>query len=193
MTDKIPVIASHCGYYGPGGETLDLVIQKANGEKDDSFHKKGFYQWNINLCDEDIEVITETGGLIGISLDQRILGEKPDAKSTEVEYWVMAMARNIIAMVFAVKARGLTNPENIWKCFTIGSDYDGLIDPGNSFPSAEELKAFGPALLIYLTTNPVIQKILPDIFLTGNPYTPAQVVEMICFKNAHDFTITHFK
>jgi len=193
VTDKIPVIASHCGYYGPGGETLDLVIQRANGEKDDSFHKKGFYQWNINLCDEDIEVIAETGGLIGVSLDQRILGEKPDAKTTEVEYWVMAMARNIIGMVYAAKGRGITNPENVWKCFTIGSDYDGLIDPENSFPRAEELKEFGPALLIYLTTNPVIQKILPDIFLAGNPYTPVQVVEMICFKNAHDFTITHFK
>jgi microsomal dipeptidase-like Zn-dependent dipeptidase len=191
--DTIPVIASHCGYYGPGGESLDLVISKAGAEKDDSFHTKGFYQWNINLCDEDIEVITESGGLIGVSLDQRILGEKPNAKSTEAEYWVMAITRNIIGMVQGAKNRGMTNPENVWNCFTIGSDYDGLIDPANTFPRAEELQQFEAGLLKYLTENEIIKKILPDIFLAGNPYTPVQAVEKICFKNAYDFTLTHFK
>jgi len=48
-------------------------------------------------------------------------------------------------------------------------------------------------LLKYLTENEIIQKILPDIFLAVNPYTPAKAVEMICFKNAYDFTLTHFK
>lgn len=190
--ERIPVIASHCGYYGPGGETLDAVILKAGNELDDSFHFKGFYQWNINLCDEDIEVITESGGLIGISLDERILGVKPGMKSAETDDWAAVLTRNILGMVTAAKESGMSHPENIWKCLSIGSDYDGLIDPANAFPRAEELQHFGPALLKYLKDS-LTDHLRNDFFLGGNPYTPEQVVPMICFSNARDFVFTHFK
>ena len=49
------------------------------GEGGNVFNKKKthFNPWSINLYNEEIPIILNSGGLIGINMDQRILGTKP--------------------------------------------------------------------------------------------------------------------
>ncbi len=194
--DKIPVIASHCGYYGPLDDMpkvdLDYQISNAKYEADDSFYKE-FYRWNINLCDEDIEMVCKTDGLIGISFDQRILGVR---KSNDQREWASTytVAKNILAMVSSAAQNTRLSPqqrEDIWKCLCIGTDFDGLVDPVNHYSTAGR---FGDFRANFLN---LLEKLEPPrkqaIFLDKNPFTPAQVVEMFCFTNALQFTRKHFK
>ena len=191
--DTIPVIASHCGYYGQNENGLKIelshLIAEMKNEQDDSF-ANGFYKWNINLCDEDIKVIVESGGVIGLSFDQRIMGEK-NIKDTSLKYWMNTVSRCITAMVSSSIANVSIHPERIWQTLCLGTDFDGLIDPLNAFSTAEQFNAFRAELLRFLN---IIKESHGDyLFLNNNPYNPDKVLDMICFENAYNFTLTHFK
>ncbi len=138
--DRIPVIASHCGYSGIS--TLAKHIELFSKEKDDFCDTSGkFNAWNINMCDEDIEIIVKTGGLFGISFDQRILGiTKKDLKDkTSKRNGIQLIWENIEGIVKSAYSNpNLTEIQKpqIWKCITIGTDFEGLIDPVNPYPTA---------------------------------------------------------
>ena len=86
--DKIPIIASHMGvtgfafsrfkdYQTPvmyGDEYIMSVYKEVKGIGKRRKDRTDFNPWSINLYDEEILEIIHSGGLIGISLDQRILG-----------------------------------------------------------------------------------------------------------------------
>ena len=141
--DRIPVIGSHCGYSGIKSLQDHIDLEKL--EKDDYTDPSGrFNAWNINLCDEDVELIVKTRGLIGLSFDQRILG----ITSTDIkEDKTRQNKRNSIQLIWeniegfvksAYQNSNLTESEKsqIWKCLTIGTDFEGLIDPVNPYPTA---------------------------------------------------------
>jgi len=191
--DLIPVIASHCGYYGQiqtvSKVDLSYLAGKAANEGDDDIIH-GFYRWNINLCDEDVQVIVESEGLIGLSFDQRIMGEK-NVKNKSIEYWIDVMGRHIVGMVVASINNVAQNPERIWNSLCIGTDFDGIIDPLDPFSTSEKFGVFKTELRRFLET--IAQRHGSYLFLNGNPFTPDQVVEKIAYRNAHDFVIKHFK
>ncbi|WP_128544799.1 hypothetical protein [Larkinella soli] len=122
-----------------------------------------FNPWTINLLDEDIEEVLNSNGLIGISLDVRILGwqnvlgkgEKEEFMSaeefrflfpeqfkklssepmaapesfllpTKEERHPLSLCFNLLHVVSAGRIRTDKDP---WKHITIGSDFDGLINP----------------------------------------------------------------
>ncbi|AWW32106.1 hypothetical protein DN752_19275 [Echinicola strongylocentroti] len=92
---RLPVISSHTGftftsidqylnsqryrsYVNEGDSGKEAMIEPENrkiGRTDDKINK-GLYAnpWTINLFDEEIAEIMASGGMMGISLDQRILG-----------------------------------------------------------------------------------------------------------------------
>lgn len=82
--DDIPIIASHCAVAGTSYKSLNEFFKSKPVRKGDYIQvklkrpkgigKTSFNPWTINLFDEEIPVIIKSGGLIGISLDQRILG-----------------------------------------------------------------------------------------------------------------------
>ena len=144
--DRIPVIASHCAYSGM--QTLEDHIKYEKHEHDDYCdpkHKK-FNAWNINMCDEDIEMIVKTRGMFGISFDQRILGiTKADKKLDETRHPKRNGIQIIWENIDAILRSAYENPnlsdsekENVWKCITIGTDFEGLIDPVDPYPTALE-------------------------------------------------------
>ncbi|MBD0349941.1 MAG: hypothetical protein ICV65_02175 [Flavisolibacter sp.] len=81
----IPIIASHMGVTGLSYKNLrikDIIPGRDEKECDEIFWycKNGFEgtkfnPWTICLYDEEIIIILESKGLIGISLDQRMIGE----------------------------------------------------------------------------------------------------------------------
>jgi microsomal dipeptidase-like Zn-dependent dipeptidase len=143
--DRIPVIASHCGYSGI--RSLEDHIRCEKLEKDDFCDSsKQFNAWNINMCDEDIEMIVKTQGMFGISFDQRILGiTKDDLEKDKTRNPKRNGIKVIWQNIEGILKSAYNNPrlkaiekENVWKCLTIGTDFEGLIDPVNPYPTALE-------------------------------------------------------
>jgi len=155
-TGGVPVIASHSGVSGI--PTFQRQIQHVNNEKANEANRKKnkkpvyerFNPWEINLCDEDILAFFQLNGLIGVSLDQRILGATntnfrkiisqtlrnsgfPDNKKN----WHTALfLENIFHIVM------IAGSEKAWKMICIGSDNDGIIDPIDSCPTVLHFQKF---------------------------------------------------
>lgn len=131
--EKIPVLCSH------GALALDN-------------------QHEINLHPEDIIMIYRTGGLIGLEMDQRILGynHKRFIKFVKAMFHPNRSAfddaayffRQIIAIAepcYRVDPAG-----DPWRCIALGSDYDGVINPLNHYPDAVSLSRLYQNLIVHL-------------------------------------------
>ena len=177
--NKVPVTASHAGCTGISWDRVNDYIEEINSP---IFNKKKcnlisynkpqgiladteFNPWSINLYDEDIAEILSSGGLIGLSLDQRILGcgniarekmskaetfegitpDKPffakdpdEGKLTKDAELHFRHFCNTIFHITDVARRTLTGAVNPWKQIVIGSDFDGLIDAVDFCINAKE-------------------------------------------------------
>ncbi len=209
--DVIPVIGSHCAY--SGRPSLDKHIELQSSERDDSCELCGdesklskagkkalansmtpgkFNSWNINLCDEDIEVIVKTGGLFGLSFDQRILGLK--SKDPKQRNGIQLIWENIEAIAKAAYEKTqLTDEEKpqIWKCLTIGTDFEGLIDPPDKYPSVLQFRSVAEQLIeeIEKTRKAKKPKYLSHL---KNAQDTRALVEDFAFNNAVAFVRKHY-
>jgi microsomal dipeptidase-like Zn-dependent dipeptidase len=200
---KIPVIASHVGY--SGRKTFEEVAQNLDQETDDNsvlsalpadlfkqtIKAKGFYGWNINICDEDVRAIHQSEGLIGISFDQRVIGDLTDKKSLEALAWAKLFLINTLSCVEAVIQSDLMDKPSIWKRMTIGTDFDGMIDPINTFATSEEFGLFRKYLTEALHDISDVHQ--SHYFINHNPFTVDEVVDMITHKNMYAFTLQHLE
>lgn len=190
--DVIPVIGSHCGYSGIS--TLEKHIERMPQEVDDFCDDSGLFNcWNINLCDEDIEIIVKTGGLFGLSFDQRILGITDKDKDSK-RNGIQLLWENIEGIVrSAYSSKNLTKEEkmNIWKCITIGTDLEGLIDPVSPYPTVLEFEVFAGNLIFEIeqARKSGDKKYLSH--LTSLEDVRA-AVEDFCFNNAAEFVKNHY-
>jgi|GEM_PF-462086 len=193
--NKIPIIASHVGYSGVSN--LQALIDNTHEESDN--HKSdGFNAWNINICAEDVHEIHQSEGLIGLSFDQRILGldhlflhlnwsemfRGARYKTREVQ---RALKRTLAAIVRIPFEDSLEHPDRIWREISIGTDYDGFIDPLFNYPTVLSFQSF---------ENDISE--LLDELRTEHPawftqITPAQAARSICYENARDFLIKHYR
>ena len=147
--DVIPVIASHCGYSGM--RTLDAHIDAIQqGREKDDFRivrdGRHFYAWSINMCDEDIRIIHRTRGLFGLSFDQRMLGMHQSRKKHGRVEALQAIYNNICGVLEVIyQDPDLSDEEKrrAWDMITIGTDFDGYIDPINGYPTNIELRRMG--------------------------------------------------
>lgn len=152
----IPVIASHSAYSGI--DSLETMIAGYFEENDFPRAGNPFNYWNINLSDEDIEMIVTTGGMIGLNLDQRVLGimfkmqlqhlmlpalfKHPKEKGINVNL----ILNNLLGMAEAIRKKNLGlhkfDPQgySIWNCFSLGTDFDGGIDPVDQYASVAKLE-----------------------------------------------------
>jgi hypothetical protein len=211
--DRIPVIASHVAYSGMS--SLDNQISNYTKETNDGLgmNKDGttrFMNWNINLCDEDVQEICHSAGLIGLIFDQRVIGVpykfwRDDVGIGEREFakkikWTRLISDNLRAMA---KASAVVSAEDgqrkmheysseagkmsFWHCISIGSDFDGGIDPINPYPTAIEFTKFKTDLKQEILNWG--QAELNNFKIAGKV---DEIVHRICFQNAVDFLQKHF-
>ncbi|MBK8881392.1 MAG: membrane dipeptidase [Bacteroidales bacterium] len=90
----IPIIMSHGGVTGVSYNSMPIVKCELTGKcaKVEYFKPAGlmntnFNPWSINLYDEEIPIILESDGIIGLNLDERILGTKQRKSSELFEYF----------------------------------------------------------------------------------------------------------
>lgn len=183
--NPIPVIASHVCYSGV--PTLHDLCENMHYEGKEE-EGAGFLNWNINLCDEEIRTIFASDGIIGINLDQRVLGV-PQKSNNKHDHFSFIWA-NIKAMADVVLS---SNPyeiwdkdeSTVWDLFCIGSDFDGYIDPANGYSTSLDFGKFEANLAAELA-KPGNGKYL----LNGN--TPASIARKVVFDNAKNFAVKHF-
>lgn len=180
---KIPVFFSHAAYSGIA--SIDQLIRDADLEND-NFHSPPFYAWNINVSDDDVRMVWESHGLIGLVFDQRVCGVPPRQKVPN-EKWGDVVLRHIFAMVDAVMAddrHTKKDRKRVWDCICIGSDFDGMIDPLSRYATVLDFDTFAEDLRanlnLYKHTR-MIEEIGVD-----------ELVEKICWKNAYVFAQRFF-
>ncbi len=150
--DVFPIICSHTGVVSKK-RTLDgLMQQDDNAELYDNSNY--LHENSINLCEEDVLAIAKTEGLIGIQLDEkRIAGNKVieiikgDETLGEAELrmqFVKVLCANLFEVVKTV------NSAKGWHLLSIGSDYDGLINHLDFYPSTAEMPNLRKDMLDFL-------------------------------------------
>ncbi|OQX03448.1 MAG: hypothetical protein BWK80_55680, partial [Desulfobacteraceae bacterium IS3] len=77
---------------------------------------------------------------IGINFDQRVSGGKKGGKNK-----INRVVKNISHIADVAKNAGLSAPD-CWSCITIGTDFDGSINPINDFRTAEDFANLEKAL-----------------------------------------------
>jgi microsomal dipeptidase-like Zn-dependent dipeptidase len=199
--EKIPIVASHCGY--SGHRTLSDSIIVPDTEKSKYENSETFNPWSVNLSDEDVVEIFNSGGLIGINLDQRILSgmdvieDSKDFSNREVRknseqvvrFWTEQIALNILGMVKAVVNSDVVSNEDkvkVWDIISIGSDFDGMINPVDSFITAEEFKDMRSSLKKYMPQ-------MAEFNICSLGLTVDEILDRVMYDNAVDFVIKNYR
>lgn len=176
--DKIPVLCSHTGVNGY--ETMDdsLRIKDHNRKSRYSY----LHRRSINISDEEIRIIHESQGIIGIMMDKGNLGgikklqeisaiederKKTDAFSELI--W-----ENIFQIIRAVKQ------PTAWDIIGIGTDYDGMISHVDVYKNAESFHAMQNNLAEYLDKNKLHKHLWYH-------YKPQELVHKIFRENSMNF------
>jgi microsomal dipeptidase-like Zn-dependent dipeptidase len=199
--DKFPLICSHTGIVSKS-KTLDALIKQ---DDDAELHNSSNYlhENSINLCEEDIRIIAGTNGLIGIQLDEkRIAGntiitvikknKQLGSEALRLQY-VKVLFANVFEIVRAV------NSKKGWDIISIGSDYDGLINHLDFYPTAAQVPVLRDDMLAFLKkpeeiSQPGFNYTLPlaEIKRLQFDYTPAEIIQKIFCDNAMAFLKTNF-
>ena len=197
----LPVLASHSAYSGV--ETLDEMIAGYAHETDDPKAGNRFNYWNINLSAEDIGVIVQTGGLIGLNLDQRILGILHPMKLTnlilphksEKRSNINLIVDNLLGMAEAVKGLDLGLHQyapdrfSFWNCICLGTDFDGGIDPVNGYSSAADMGKLREDMKTTLMSR--FQAGELEGLITQERHLE-DILQLFFWDNAYQFLKTHF-
>jgi len=200
---NIPIIASHAAYAGV--ETLDMLKEKSEdyGYKIDkhiddydkmldfveNFHKSNrFLPFEINLTDEDVVNICKSKGLIGVMLDEKKLGIK---KSYTAEKSAEIFADNWLTMVKVAIKAGIS-PEIVWKVFTIGSDFDGFINPFDQFRSEAQMPKFARTLVKVLSKNSLFASLASSLPGSSLIKKAEKAVSLLVWENVVDFLKKHY-
>ncbi|MCU0446909.1 MAG: hypothetical protein MUE85_18580 [Microscillaceae bacterium] len=143
----IPIVASHMGVNGLSIQSVPQNAGKYEPQDPDiEGGKNDFNQWSINLYNEEIIIILKSKGLIGLNVDQRILGSKAKGPR-KINLWgdkrwanfFFDNIRHIVQTAMADVSLSEAEKVKVWDMICVGSDYDGLINPIDGFPAANDL------------------------------------------------------
>ena len=186
QNDQIPIIQSHAAISGWNTfqEALDCD-ETIKGFDDDSY----FSKWKININNEEILDIYDSDGIIGIVFhEDRMPGGKVKERIRKLSDWYHILNKkeylsagqqikydktkeelksiyvelvwsnifHIIKLIYDNR-----NHESGWKIISIGSDYDGMIDPFDGFFSVSDLPTLFNDMKEYIDEEkgPVFHKV----------------------------------
>lgn len=216
--DSIPILQSHTAING--WATLDEAAQH---EETGRLDKGQFFsRWQINLTDEDILAIHDSDGLIGVVLHEgRMPGDgfkdqakklkkkikkarkKPQKKARYEQelqdLYVKLIWSNIFHIVKTVKDQ--RQGANAWKMIALGSDYDGLVDPIDTFDTVANFKNLRQSMIDYLNAGKEIfyashgeaktlAKSEVQSLLFGQ--SPEEVLQKVFYQNTDHFLSKYF-
>jgi microsomal dipeptidase-like Zn-dependent dipeptidase len=149
--DRIPIICSHTGVNGY--ESMEESLWwKDNGKK---FRGSYYNNWSINLSNEEIRIIHDSRGIVGLMMDKGLLAGPDTLKvvrlMVDVEMKKRIFVRMILDNIFSIiKAVG---KRSAWDIITIGSDYDGLITHIDCYENVTKIPVLKMDLIQFLHTT----------------------------------------
>ena len=160
-----------------------------------SLAKTGFYRHQINLEPElDLSEVYATDGMVGIELDQRILGYR----NYHTKTWIDALkgarenqrieAKYIWNQIQAIAeyAYSVDQSWDPWRCICIGSDLDGIINPLDRYRNIRRY----PILQEHLTHHlDAYWKHSASVIPRNHHGTPGEVIGRIMKGNLHEFIL----
>ncbi|MEZ4779364.1 MAG: membrane dipeptidase [Flavobacteriaceae bacterium] len=185
--ERIPILASH------GGVTAHRSILTPNVT--DYPHKtQWFSNIDINFYDDELIRIAKSNGLFGIQLDERRIGSKKAIseskqwfpnKRKQLHKKALLVWRQVEYIAEVLDAAGLY----CWGIQSIGSDFDGIVDPINGLWTAENIRDLGEEMLhhahVYLKEHSASLQ-------SFNRITPEMIVEAVLRDNAFQFIKLNF-
>jgi microsomal dipeptidase-like Zn-dependent dipeptidase len=171
--DNIPVFYSHTAVNGKA----TMAEAEMHGEPDvihdvaDELYAESteFNPWDDLVSDEEIMIVYNSDGLIGLILDERIMMGKETLDLTKKQarfksqkakrrIWIQPFINQILHI--ARHIHSVTGSLNhIWDNISLGSDFNGMITPIKPFDTANKLPALEKTLfceLKKLTTTEII-------------------------------------
>jgi microsomal dipeptidase-like Zn-dependent dipeptidase len=164
--DTIPIIHSHAAING--WQTLEQAHDKEDTAALDQGHF--FSRWQINLTDEDILEMYDSDGLIGVVLHEgRMPGEGLQREVRQIKKKLQkappaSRRRQLLerqlndlylkliwsTIFHIIKVVHDGRAASGWKMIALGSDYDGVVEPINTFPEVASFQALRTELMAYL-------------------------------------------
>ncbi|MCK5337810.1 MAG: hypothetical protein KAJ50_03325, partial [Bacteroidales bacterium] len=173
-------------------------------DTDDKYNaSETFNNWSINLFDDEIIEIFNSNGIIGLNFDERILSghkvmeeykdrfSKKDIKERTPEimrFWAQQMLNNLLGIVKAVVNSGqVADADKVkaWDMLSIGTDFDGMINPEDAFITSEEFVDFR---LLLEELMPLQDEMIE--LLQGLPVEEA--LDKLMYDNAYNFAKMHY-
>lgn len=174
----IPVVASHAAAMG--------------GPKDQNL----FLGQDINFYDDEILKIGETNGMFGIQLDERRITAPHNRelkKSHGLErrkvlfHSATLVWRQIQHVAELLDSKGLF----AWGIQTMGSDYDGIINPINGYWTAENYPTLADYLLMQAHTY--MKENSGNLAQKFNRIDPEEIVDRVMGDNAYNFLQKYYQ
>jgi len=178
----IPVVGTHMGYAGVS--TLQEMID-AQDREDDHRLTGGYYAWGMNLSDEDVRMVHDSQGLIGLILDRRVLGAAPGLRIA-ADHWPLLLWRQITGIVDVIMLDDRRTSEDrraAWDRLCIGSDFDGFMHPLPCYPTVLEYQAIADDLARLLHDHRHT-RMIDEVGVDA-------IVEKFAWRNAYDFAVQH--
>lgn len=174
----IPVIASHAAVFG--------------NEQD----KHLFLNSDINLFDDEIIRIGRTNGLFGIQLDERRIAAPGDftlKKTHGIERRKVLFHSSVLVWRQIQHIAELLDSQGLfaWGIQSMGSDYDGIIDPLNGYWTAENYPTLADYLL--MQANNYMDAGGKNLSNPLNRIDPEEIVNRVMGDNAFTFLKNYYK
>ena len=178
---NFPIIVSHgcvTGLSQPGGIHTTRISQENIFNTDD-----------INFFDDEIIKVGRSNGLFGIQLDERRIGSKSVLRETKaimskrntLYSWSKLVWNQISHIAEVLDADG----QFAWGIQSLGTDFDGIIDPIDGYWTAEQIDYLDDYLLMH-AYNYVKEIKLPCPLTQerNRKIDPEKIVERIMTSNA---------
>jgi microsomal dipeptidase-like Zn-dependent dipeptidase len=181
-TEDIPIVASH----GAANGRRSLIQSEATDYPDRIEH---FNNIDINFYDDELIRIAKSNGLIGFQLDERRIGSKKAIKKSRVLFVYkskqlrkksLLVWRQIEHVAEVLDAEGLF----CWGIQSIGSDFDGIVNPIKGIWTAENIKDLAEELLKHANSYMESNR---QNFNPFNRITSQSIVERVLRLNTMDF------
>jgi hypothetical protein len=189
---SIPIIASQAAYSGT--DALDEMIKNAReGKKYDNLYKNGFLAWSINLTDEDVIEIHRSRGLIGITVDEYLLGgeytswiNKLPFKTLQKKRALNLFKRTLEQFIRIPFDYNVPEPMRIWDILYINTSVNEVWQPLERYSSTQKISALREDLKSILES---VRRTSPQFF---GDYNTEDLVNKISFENERDFIIKNY-
>jgi hypothetical protein len=143
----------------------------------------------INFYDDEILRMVRSGGIMGLQLDERRIANDDALKKVKKSVWknkIMHYRSELVWRQIQYMAELLDkNGLYAWGNLAIGSDYDGMVDPLNSFWTVEEFDD----LMQFVERHAweYLKKTPHPMQQSQNQITADKIVENFFYKNSWDF------